>query len=89
MQINRINNNIKYNTFKSGLNKQILQKEARVRPGQVENYFIRNAGYRNGLRDFKNIDLKNNKAYAVAFRLCADIFKNFSKKHNYSNMSWI
>lgn len=78
--------NVQHNSFKAGLTKQLLKKEAHINPKQVENYFL-TSPYRSRY-NFNNLDLKNNKAYAFAFRLCAEIFKNFSKKHNYSGCQW-
>lgn len=80
-------NNIQNNTFKSGLTKQILEKEAHIKPKQVENYF-KNSPYSGRVPYFKNIDLKDNNAYALGVRMCAEIFKNFSRKHNLSGLSY-
>lgn len=78
-------NNIQQNTFKSGLTKQILEREANVRPKQIENYF-KHSSYSTSRYDFKNLDLKDNKAYAAAFRMCAEIFKNFARKHHINGL---
>ena len=68
------NNNI---NFKSGLTKEILEMERKIKPGQVENYF-RKTPYRDW-QAFYRIDLKGNKTHAIANRLCADVFKNLRK----------
>ena len=84
MQVNSIQNN----SFKSGLTPQILKNEANVNPKKVENYF-KNSPYNSNRYDFRNLDLKNNKAYALAFRMCAEIFKKFSRKHNYGGRQYL
>ena len=81
-------NNIQNTNFKSGLTAQILERESCIVPKQVENYF-KNSPYNCNYYNFKNLDLKDNKAYALALRMCAEIFKNFSRNHNYSGYSYL
>ena len=74
------NNNI---NFGSGLTKQILEAEQKTKPYMIKRYF-QQSNYKDWA-DFYNIDFKNNKACALASRMCADIFKGFRKKHDYRN----
>ncbi len=78
MKITSIQNNT---NFKSGLTPEILALEQKINPKRTESYFKYN--HYNDWLDFQRLDLKNNKAYAAACKLCFNIFKEFKNKHNY------
>ena len=78
MRIDKINNI----DFKAGLTKQIMEVEKNTNPAKVQEYF-KSSPYTDWL-DFKyNLDFKDNKAFALACRMCANIFTKFREKHDY------
>ena len=78
MRIDKINNT----GFKAGLTSQIMEIEKHTNPAKVQEYF-KASPYTDWL-DFRyNLDFKDNKAFALACRMCANIFKKFREKHDY------
>lgn len=78
MKVNEIKNNINFN---AGYNSSIKKMEKRIKPTAVESFF-KNSRY-NDWGTFCNIDLKGNKALALANKLCAEIFIKFRKLYDF------
>ena len=65
MKVSAINHEHKNNnTFKSGLTSELLKCEKSISPANVKNFFINKSAKDFGA--FYNIDLKGNKAHALA-----------------------
>ena len=79
MNVNSINNN-NYNkiNFKSGLSKKILDMEHNANIEEIKNFFW-DYTYRDWWDFSYNLNFKDNKAYAVASKLAAEIFIKFQK----------
>lgn len=77
MKTNSINNI----NYRAGYTHQIAAMEKHINPRTVENS-LKNSKYCDW-GDFKNTDLKNNKAIALANKLCAKIFINFRKIYDF------
>ena len=71
--------------FKSGLTKGFVQMEKTVQPEKIKEYFI-NSSYKDVLDFEHNLDFKNNKTYALACKLCANIFIQLKKRLNYGGI---
>lgn len=78
MKVAPIKNNM---NFRAGLTPEILAMEQKINPKKTEALF-RYTKF-NDWRDFQCLDLKGNKAYALACKLCYDLFKEFKKNWNY------
>ena len=83
MNICSVQNNT---NFKAGLTKQIMQKEKSIRVSDVKNQ-LTHSPYRDW-QDLYLLDFRGNKAHALACKMCAKIFVQFKKAHDYrKNMS--
>ena len=79
MNINKVENTT---NFKSGLTPEILKMEKMTQSAKVAEYF-KTSPYSDRLDFEANLDFKDNKAYALACKLCANIFIQLRKMHNY------
>ncbi len=78
MNISKVQSNT---SFKSGLTRQITELEKNTTPAKVKSY-LKNLSYKD-FTDFYTLEFKKNKAVALACKMCANIFIQFRKKHDY------
>ena len=78
MKINQVKNNINFN---SGYNLNIAKMERQINPINTE-LFFKNSKFKDW-GTFYNIDLKGNKAIALANKLCAEIFIKFRQLYDF------
>lgn len=78
MKVNKVKNNI---NFKARYNLNIAKMEKQINPNETE-FFFKNSEIKDW-GTFYNIDLKGNKAIALANKLCAEIFIKFRQLYDF------
>lgn len=83
MNINKTSMNIGFN---AGFKKQILELEKNTNPAKIKAYF-KQSPYTDWHDFNSSLNFNDNKAYALACRMCAKIFIELRKKHDYRHYS--
>ena len=78
MKINQVNNVVNFN---AGYSSKFARMEKQINPKSTE-LFFRNSPLK-GWRSFYNLDLKDNKAMALANKLCTTIFIKLRKYYDF------